>query len=84
MSHTDNPEEWQPWVDAACRQVGVDPAQVDIDTVLALTKSVARRFVRPMAPVAAYILGLAIASHGSDQTERLVAKLEGTLPPAQE
>lgn len=84
MSHTDNPEEWQPWINEACLAVGVDPALVDTDAVLALTKTVAQRFVRPMAPLAAHILGLAIASGGAADTEQLIEQLVGTLPEAAE
>ncbi len=82
MSQTDNPEEWQPWIDEACRAVGVDPAIVETDAVLALTKTVAQRFLRPMAPVAAHILGLAIASNRTASTEELIEALVNTLPPA--
>lgn len=82
MAHEDSPEEWQAWVEQACKAVGVDPRLVDTEVVLDFTKTVAQRFVRPMAPVAAHILGLAIASHDGVDARRLIEDLERTLPPA--
>jgi hypothetical protein len=81
MSHEENAADWQPWIDKACEAVGVDPALVDPQVVLGLTKTVAERFVRPMAPVAAHILGLAMGSQGLEARERLVEQLVRTLPP---
>ncbi|MBI4901774.1 MAG: molybdopterin-guanine dinucleotide biosynthesis protein A [Actinobacteria bacterium] len=82
MSHPENPEDWQPWIEQACHAVGVDPALVDLDAVLALTRTVAQQFVRPMAPVAAHILGLAIGSQGVAERDHLIEDLVRTLPPS--
>ena len=80
MAERENPEEWQPWIVRACEAVGVDPELVDSQAVLALTRSVAQRYVRPMAPVAAHILGLALASQGVAARERLIDQLVQTMP----
>ncbi|MHA6522893.1 DUF6457 domain-containing protein [Tessaracoccus sp. G1721] len=76
----DASEQWQPWVEEACRAVGVDPSLVDTEIVLSLTREVAHRFTRPMAPVAAYILGLAVAQAGAGEAERLVGRVVDSLP----
>ena len=76
----ENPEDWQPWIVRACEAVGVDPELVDAQAVLKLTKTVAERYVRPMAPVAAHILGLALATQGASAREELIDRLTQTLP----
>lgn len=81
MPHQDDPGQWRPWVDEACQAVGVDPRLVDLDAVLALTGTVAHRLARPMAPVAAHILGLAMASGDAARPGRLIEALVSTLPP---
>ncbi|MFE3453549.1 NTP transferase domain-containing protein [Nonomuraea sp. NPDC059194] len=47
------------WTALACKELGVDPARVDRDLVLELTKEVAHGVARPAAPLTAYLLGLA-------------------------
>jgi hypothetical protein len=71
---------WHDWIEEACASVGVDPAQVDVRRVHALTKVIAHQFDRPMAPVGAYILGIAVGQHGSDaDLAALTAALEQTV-----
>lgn len=50
---------WTPFVEALCAAVDVDPATVDLDVILELTRVVAHGGARPMAPVSAFILGVA-------------------------
>jgi hypothetical protein len=50
------------WTALACKELGVDPARVDRDLVLELTKEVAHGVARPAAPLTAYLLGLAEGS----------------------
>ncbi len=69
---------WDSWVAEACTATGVDPALVDIDEILAMTRVVAHRFDRPMAPVSSFILGAALACGGSPDDLR--RRLEETLP----
>lgn len=51
---------WYDWIEEACAAVGIDPESVDVPGVHALTKRIAHGFERPMAPVGAYILGVAV------------------------
>jgi hypothetical protein len=53
------------WTAAACRELGVDPADIDVRQVLGVARDVARAVERPAAPVSAYLLGLA-AGRGAD------------------
>ncbi len=52
--------EWQDWIRDACTSVGVDPDLVDVPGVHALTRDIAHGFSRPMAPVGAFIWGVAL------------------------
>ncbi len=53
---------WQPWIDHVCAAVGVDPELVDVRWLHRITGEVATVYTRPMAPVAAHLLGLAEGS----------------------
>ncbi|HEX8628251.1 MAG TPA: DUF6457 domain-containing protein [Catenuloplanes sp.] len=48
------------WVTVACRELGLDPAEVDPKVVLDLARDVAHNVLRPGAPVTAYLLGVAV------------------------
>lgn len=47
------------WTALACKELGIDPARVDRDLILELTKEVAHGVARPAAPLTSYLLGLA-------------------------
>ncbi|MEZ0071107.1 DUF6457 domain-containing protein [Planotetraspora sp. GP83] len=47
------------WTALVCRELGIDPARVDRDAVLDLTRDVAHGVARPAAPLTAYLVGLA-------------------------
>ncbi|MEV4894434.1 NTP transferase domain-containing protein [Nonomuraea sp. NPDC055795] len=47
------------WTALVCEELGIDPAKVDRDLILDLTKEVAHGVARPAAPLTAYLLGLA-------------------------
>lgn len=47
------------WTALVCRELGIDPARVDRDEVLALTRDVAHGVARPAAPLTVYLVGLA-------------------------
>ncbi|MEQ4300647.1 DUF6457 domain-containing protein [Plantactinospora sp. B6F1] len=53
------------WVAAACAELDLDPAQVDVPRVLDLARDVAHNVLRPGAPVTAYLLGVAVG-RGAD------------------
>lgn len=63
------------WTELVCRELGVDPATIDRDALLDLTKEVAHGVTRPAAPLTAYVLGLAqgAGSASPDAVERLTA-----------
>jgi hypothetical protein len=48
------------WLQAACAELGLDPAAVDVRAVLDLARDVAHGVDRPAAPVTAYLLGVAV------------------------
>lgn len=78
---------WRPFIERACAAVGVDPALVDEDAILRLAKTTSQQGAKPMAPVATFILGLAMGSHpGEDAaTIRLIDQAVATAPtPPQE
>ena len=50
------------WVDAACTELGLDPAVADQRAVLDLARAVAHQVDRPAAPVTAFLLGIAVGS----------------------
>jgi uncharacterized protein DUF6457 len=56
------------WTVAACRELGLDPAQADTRLVLDLARDVAHGVLRPGAPVTAYLLGVAVG-RGADPAE---------------
>lgn len=63
------------WTALVCRELGIDPATVDRDELLDLTKEVAHGVTRPAAPLTAYLLGLAQGAGTAppDIVERLTA-----------
>ena len=58
--------ELEEFIRTTCRALGIDPANVDQDLILELTKDVAHNVVRPAAPIAAFIVGLAAGRAGGD------------------
>jgi len=64
------------WAAAACAELGIEPAAVDIRQVLDLARVAAHQVDRPAAPVTAYLLGLAV---GSGQSAADVAARLTTL-----
>jgi hypothetical protein len=48
------------WTEAACAELGIDPAVADTRAVLDLARDVAHGVARPAAPRTAYLLGVAV------------------------
>jgi Domain of unknown function (DUF6457) len=48
------------WTEAACAELGIDPALADTKAVLDLARDVAHGVARPAAPLTAYLLGVAV------------------------
>jgi hypothetical protein len=70
------------WTAAACRELGLDPADADTRLVLDLARDVAHGVLRPGAPVTAYLLGLAVgrgadAAAAADRLRSLAAGWSG-------
>jgi len=53
------------WVEAACGELGLTPADVEAKTVLDVARDVAHQVLRPGAPVTAYLMGIAVG-RGAD------------------
>jgi Domain of unknown function (DUF6457) len=68
------------WIEAACAALGVPREALDVDAVLGLAGRVAHRVGRPMAPVAAFLLGYALGS-GKGSADDLRARLPGVQRP---
>lgn len=52
----------QRWLEAACADLGIDPAAIDERAILDLTKDVAHQVDRPAAPLTAFLLGVAVGA----------------------
>ena len=48
------------WFETACRELGLDPASLDVKLVLDVARDVAHGVARPAAPLTAYLLGVAV------------------------
>lgn len=83
MTDLEHPQQrWTDWVTGACEAVGVDADRVDIIEIHHLSKQVAHRLERPLAPVSTFILGLALgASAGGWSRDELLERILDTLPP---
>lgn len=60
MTDPGGPAGMGEWVAAACAELGLDPGEVSVPLVLDLARDVAHGVLRPGAPVAAYLLGVAV------------------------
>ena len=82
MTDLEHPlQEWVDWVKDASEAVGVDRADVDISRLHYLSKQVAHRLQRPLAPVSTFILGLALGSRrGELDAEDALDRILRTLP----
>jgi Domain of unknown function (DUF6457) len=71
------------WTAAACADLGVDPAAVDVRQILDLARDAAHQVDRPAAPVTAYLLGLAVGRGmpAEEAAARLTALAAGWPPP---
>ncbi len=48
------------WTEAACAELGIDPAVLETRTVLDIARDAAHQVARPAAPLTAYLLGVAV------------------------
>ncbi|MFV0428322.1 MAG: DUF6457 domain-containing protein [Arachnia sp.] len=73
-------EAWQEWIGCVADALGEAPEAVDVAAIHALGREVARGFTRPMAPVSAYLWGLAVASHPETDPGELRDRILTCLP----
>jgi hypothetical protein len=73
------------WTTAACRELGLDPAESNTSLVLDLARDVAHGVLRPGAPVTAYLLGVAVG-RGADPADAAarLSTLAATWPVSPE
>lgn len=88
MTEQNVEDRWSDWVEEVCAALGLDPEGVDVRGILAMTKTIAHGFERPMAPVGAYILGVAVG-HLQEQgrpvdLDGLRQTIEATLPESRQ
>jgi hypothetical protein len=71
------------WTAAACADLGIDPAAVDVRQILDLARDAAHQVDRPAAPITAYLLGVAVGSGvpADEAAARLRALAAGWQPP---
>lgn len=79
MSESEERRGWQAFIDRACTAVGVDPALVDAEMILTLSRDVAHSGARAMAPVSAFILGLAAGAEERPDIDALRSRLEEAI-----
>lgn len=82
-------DAWTPWIETVCTRLDLDPGVVDVSLIHDLTKQVAHRYERPMAPVSAHLIGIALGRalatdpdlDAAEMLRRLADTVEATLPP---
>lgn len=81
MRQPEDRDTWAPFVERACAALGVVPALVDMEAVLDMTREIAHAGARPMAPVSAYILGIAVGRGGDPEYLRRVLEDAANAAP---
>ncbi len=79
---TEDRSQWQPFVDRVCAALDLDPERVDLDAILEMTREIAHAGARPMAPVGAYLLGLAVGGRPDASPEYLRRVVEDAATAA--
>lgn len=64
------PEALDEWLQAAASELGLDPTEVDIATVLNVARDVAHQVARPAAPLSTFLLGLAVGQGRGTLSEK--------------
>lgn len=82
MKQPEDKTPWRPFIEAACAAVGVDPRLVDEEAILVMTREIAHAGARPMAPVSAYIMGLAAGRPGAPDPDYLRRVIEDAVSAA--
>lgn len=61
------PADLDRWVLAVAEALGVDPAVLDRDLVLDLTRDVAHTVTRPAVPLTTFLMGVAVGAGSGDR-----------------
>lgn len=78
----DDRAAWRAFVEDACARLGLDAAAIDEHAVLRMARRVSHTGSRPMAPVSAFVLGLAIGAHPDADPEAFRVALEAAIETA--
>jgi hypothetical protein len=71
------------WTAAACADLGLDPAAVDVRQVLDLARDAAHHVERPAAPITTFLFGVAVGTGmPADQVAARLRALAAAWPPA--
>jgi hypothetical protein len=71
------------WTEAACAELGIDPAILDTTTVLDIARDAAHQVARPAAPLTTYLLGVAVGrGQPLDETAERLRDLAARWPAA--
>jgi Domain of unknown function (DUF6457) len=67
------------WTEAACTELGIDPAVMNTRSVLDIARDAAHQVARPAAPLTAYLLGVAVGrglplEDAAERLRRLAAR----------
>jgi hypothetical protein len=73
-------ERGGPWVREVCAALDIPAASVDIPRILDLTREISHRKTRPLGPVGAFILGMALGRHPDADPQALHDQILSTLP----
>jgi hypothetical protein len=69
------------WTEAACAELGLDPAVLHTMTVLDLARDAAHHVARPAAPLTAYLLGVAVGQgRPLDEAAQRLSQLAARWP----
>ncbi len=58
------PEALDDWLAALATELGLDPADIPVATLLNVARDVAHNVARPAAPLSTFLVGLAAARNG--------------------
>jgi hypothetical protein len=71
------------WTEAACAELGIDPAILDTKTVLDVARDAAHQVARPAAPLTTYLMGVAVGRGlAPDDAAQRLTQLAARWPAA--
>ena len=71
------------WTEAACAELGIDPAILDTRTVLDVARDAAHQVARPAAPLTTYLMGVAVGlGLEPDEAAQRITRLAASWPAA--